>query len=103
MLYFERIYVSEGIDINKTSKSKEHDICLYWYFLHKGFTFQPDVCNECHDVLIMSMNIRNIAILNIYDTDFRCIISGISKSEVVNLFQKADFNEKSGTLKIIIL
>ena len=49
MLYFDRIDVSEGIDINKTSKSKEHDICLYWYFLHKGFTFQPDVCNECHD------------------------------------------------------
>ena len=46
MLYFDRIDVSEGIDINKTSKSKEHDICLYWYFLHKGFTFQLDVCNS---------------------------------------------------------
>ena len=27
--------------------------------------FQPDVCNGCHDVLIMSMNLSKIAILNI--------------------------------------
>ena len=32
MLYYNRINVSEGIDINKTSASKECDICHYWYF-----------------------------------------------------------------------
>ena len=30
MLYFDRIDVSEAIDINKTSASKECDICDYW-------------------------------------------------------------------------
>ena len=34
MLYFERIDVSEVIDANKTSASKESDICHYWYFLN---------------------------------------------------------------------
>ena len=34
MLYFERIDVSEGIDVNKTSASKESDICHYSYFLN---------------------------------------------------------------------
>ena len=29
MLYFDRIGISEGIDINKTSASKECDICHY--------------------------------------------------------------------------
>ena len=29
MLYFDRIEVSERIDINKTSESKEWDICHY--------------------------------------------------------------------------
>ena len=33
MLYFDRIDVSEGIDVKKTSEPKECDICLYWYFL----------------------------------------------------------------------
>ena len=30
MLYFDRIDVSKGIDVNKTSESKEYDICRYW-------------------------------------------------------------------------
>ena len=39
MLYFDRINASEGIDVNKTSKSKECDICHYWYFLSKEYKF----------------------------------------------------------------
>ena len=82
----------------KTSESKECDICHYWYFLDKGFKFQPDVCNGCHDVLMMSLNVSNIPILNIHGADYRCIISGISKSEAVNLLQNINLTEKSGTL-----
>ena len=33
MLYFDRIDISEWIDVNKTNKSKECDICHYWYFI----------------------------------------------------------------------
>ena len=65
MLYYDRIDVSEGIDVNKTSASKECDICHYWYFLNYSFKFQPNVCNRCHDLLMMSMNLSDIAILNI--------------------------------------
>ena len=79
MLYFNRIDVSEGIDVNKTSESKECDICHYWYFVDKGFKFQPNVCNGCHDLLMMSMNLSDIAILNIKGSDYCCIISLISK------------------------
>ena len=97
MLYFDRIDVSEGIDINKISKSKECDIFHYWYFLNKGFKFQPNVCNTCH-LLMMSMNLSDIAILNIKYFDYRCIISRIRKNEVINLMQNADLIEKSRTL-----
>ena len=31
MLYYDRIDVSKGIDVNKISKLKECDICHYWY------------------------------------------------------------------------
>ena len=40
MLYYDRIEISERIDINETSASKEHDICHYWHLLNKGFKFQ---------------------------------------------------------------
>ena len=65
MLYFDRIDISEGIDVDKTSVSKECDLCHYWYFLNFSFKFQPNVCNRCHDFLMMSVNLSNIAILNI--------------------------------------
>ena len=67
ILYYDRSNdVSEAIDVIKTSESKECDICHYCYFLDKGFKFQPDVCNGCHDVLMMSMNLNNTAILNVH-------------------------------------
>ena len=34
MLYFDRIDVSEGIAVNKTSALEECDIFHYWYFLN---------------------------------------------------------------------
>ena len=37
MLYFDRIDVSEGIIVSKTSASKECDICHYWDFLNFSF------------------------------------------------------------------
>ena len=99
MLYFDRIDVSEGIDINKTSASKECDVCRYWYFLNFSFKFQPNVCNRCHDLLMMSMNISDIVILNIKGFDYRCIISLISKYEAIKLMQNADLTGKSETLE----
>ena len=51
MLHYDRIDVSKGIDVNKTRESKECNICHYLHFLDKRFTFQPDVCNRCLDVL----------------------------------------------------
>ena len=40
MLYFDRTDVSEGIDVNKTSASKEGDVCHQCYFLNKGYDRQ---------------------------------------------------------------
>ena len=97
MLYYDRNDASEGFDVSKISKSKECNICHYWYFLNKGFKFQPYVCNRCHD-LLMFMNLSNISILRIKDTDYRCIISGSSKSETIKLLRNVDLTEKSGTL-----
>ena len=98
MLNFDRIDVSEGIDINKTSKLKEYDICHYWYFLGKAFNFQPNACNRCYDLFMMSMNLSDIAILNIKSADYRCIISAIRKSEAINLLQNINLTEESRTL-----
>ena len=98
MLYYHIIHVSERIDVSKACASYECDSCHYWYFLNKGFNFQSYVCNKCHDFLMMSKNLSDIAILNIKGYHYCCMISGISKSEAIKLFQNIDLTEKSGAL-----
>ena len=83
MLYYNRIDVSEGVGFKKTNASKESIICHYWYLLDKGFKLPSSVCNGCHDVLIMVIDINIIAFLNIHGVGYRCIIIGISKSEAL--------------------
>ena len=74
ILYFDRTEVSERIDVNETSASKDCDISHYWYFLNCSFIIQPNVCNVCHDLLVMHMNLSDISILNIKGSYYCCII-----------------------------
>ena len=74
MLQYERIDVSEGFDINKTSESKECILCYYWYFKDVGYKFQPYVCSGCHAVSLMAYELKNIIILNAKGVDYRCIL-----------------------------
>ena len=95
MLYFNRIDIFEGNDVDKTNASKEFDIFHYWLFLNYSFKFQPNTCNRCHNFLMKSMNFNNIAILNIKGSDFWCIISLISKNEAIKLMQNAALTKKA--------
>ena len=61
MIYCDRIDVSEGINVNKTSASNEGDVSHYWYFLNFSFKLQPNVCNICHDLLMISVNLSDFA------------------------------------------
>ena len=65
MLEYNRIDISEGIDINKTDASKDCDICHYWYFLDKNFNYEPYLCNGCHDLVQKVMNFNDVAIVSI--------------------------------------
>ena len=58
MLQYKKIDASEGIDINKTSASKECELCQYWIFKNIGFKFEEHVCNKCHDLLTMAYSFK---------------------------------------------
>ena len=93
MLYYDRIDVSEEIDINKTSELKKFNISHNWYFLHTELKIQVDVWNRCHDVLMMSMNLSVFPVLNINCVDYSSVINRTTKGEAVNLLQNADLNK----------
>ena len=81
MLQYQKIDVSEGIDIIKTSASEECELCHYWFFKDVGFKFEKHVCNGCHDLLTMTYSLKNIAILSAKEATFRCVLMGINKNE----------------------
>ena len=74
LTFLKDIDIIDIIDINKTSVSKECDICHFWYF-----NFQPNACNGCQDALMMSVNLNDIAILNINGADYCLLLTGFAK------------------------
>ena len=58
MLQYEKNDISEVIDVNKTSVSKEFELCNYWFFKDVGFIFEEHVCNKCHDLLTMAYSLK---------------------------------------------
>ena len=83
MLQDQKIDASEGIDVNKTSASKECELCHYWFFKNVGFKFEEHVSNGCHDLLTMVHSLKNIAMLSTKGTTFRCLLMGTSKNEAL--------------------
>ena len=81
MLQYQKINVSEGIDVNKTSASKECELYHYWFFKDIGFKFEEHVCNKCHDLLTIAYSLKDIVILNAKGATSRCILMGITKYE----------------------
>ena len=60
MIRYQTIDVSEGIDVNKTSASKECKLGHYWFFKDIEFKFEKDVCNKCHNLLIILHSLKDI-------------------------------------------
>ena len=56
MVHYDRTDISEGIDVDKTSLSKECDNCHYWYFKDIGFKYEKYLSNGCHVLMEKGMS-----------------------------------------------
>ena len=81
MIRYHKINVPEGIDVNKTSASRECLLCHYWFFKDIGFKFEDYICNKCNDLLTRTHSLKGITILNAKGNTYRCILMGISKNK----------------------
>ena len=98
MLEYDRINISEGLDINKASASKECDICHYWYFLDKNFNYEPFLCKSCHDLIQKDMNFNDVAIVSIKGNDYRIYFWYVSKNDAIVLMTNSNLKDKNGIL-----
>ena len=65
MLECYRIDISEGIDIKKCKgTSRECNLCKFYYFLDKNFSYGPYLYNGCYDMSLKVINMQNLAIIN---------------------------------------
>ena len=98
MLEYDRICISERIDINKTSKSKECDTCDYWYFLDEHFNYEKYLCNGCHDLMQKVMNFNDVPIVSIKGNDYRIHCWYMSKNDAIVLMTNSNLYDKNGIL-----
>ena len=55
----------------------------YWNFKDVGFKFEQHVCNKCQDIFMTTYELKGFAILNVKGVDFRCILWGISRDDLL--------------------
>ena len=72
-------------------------------FFNHRFKFQDSVCNGCHDLTMLTVNITNIAFITIKNVDYRFIIHKIDKSEAVNLLTNSVLEDRGYIYKNIVL
>ena len=89
MLEYDRIDISEGIDINKTNASKECNI-------FKNFNY--DLCNGCHDSMGKATKFNDVAIVSIKGNDYRIHFWYMSKDDAVSIMNNSSLNEKARLL-----
>ena len=94
MLEYERIDISEGLDANKSVKSKECDICHYWYFLDKNFIYEPYLCNGCHDIIQKTGSFNNVAIVFVKGNNYRLHFCFMNKNDAINLLNNSVLSNK---------
>ena len=93
MLEYDRIDISEVIDINKNNASKKRDICHYCYFKSIGFKYEPYLCNVCHDLMRKPMNFNDVAIVSIKGNDYRIHFWYMSKDDAINIMKNSDLKK----------
>ena len=98
MLEYDRIDISEGIDVNMSSKSKEYMLCHYWYFLNNNFSCGPYLCDGCYNIMQKSIKFKNIAIVHVRESTYRIYFLYMSKHEAKKLMTNSNLIDKKGVL-----
>ena len=96
MLVYERIDISDGIDVNRSDKSKQFMLCDYWYFLDKSFSYGPYLCDGCYNMMQKCSKLKNIAIVRVKESAYRICFLYINKREAKKLMN--NLIDKKGVL-----
>ena len=83
MLEYERIDILEGIDLDKTDKSKEYEFFYYNYFSN-GYKLDSKVCNDFNS-RITAFRLEHFEIINVKGVGYKIFIFDLTKDNVHNI------------------
>ena len=98
MLKYDEADIKEGIDVDKTNKSRECMFYHYWYYLNKNFIYGPFTCDGCYNIVQKSTDFKNIAIVRVKKSVYRIYFKDISKHKAKKLMNKFDLIDKIGNI-----
>ena len=99
MLEYDRIDISEGIDINKCENtSRRCSLCKFYCFLDKNFSYGPFLRTGCYDMSLKAVSMQNLTIINHNGNHYRVNFVFICKKDACNLIKNATIIDKKGTL-----
>ena len=99
MLEYDRIDISEGIDIKNVKKHLENVIYVnFIIFLDKNFNYGPYLCNGCYDMSLKAVSIKNLTNIDHNGNHYRVNFAFISKKDAFNLIKNAVIMGEKGTL-----
>ena len=98
MLEYNKIDISERIDINETSKLKECKICHYWYFQDIGYKYAPLLCNDSHGLMQKAVSFNDIAIVYVKGSAYRIHFWYMIKDDAINIMNNSSLIDKMGVL-----
>ena len=99
MLEYDRIDVSEGIDIKKCNETlRECSLCKFYYFLNKNFNYQMYLSDRCHDMSMKVNSMQNLAIIYHKGNAYRVNFVFMSKNDAFNLIKNSNIIDKKGVL-----
>ena len=99
MLEYDRIDLSEGIDVNNCKDtSKKCSLCKFYYFLDKNFNYGPYLYDSCCDMSLKAISMQNLAIVYRGGCTYRINFVFMSKNDALNLIKNAVIIDKRGTL-----
>ena len=97
MLEYDRIDLSEGIDVNKCEDtSRKCNLCQYYYFVFKNF--QRCLCDGCHDMSVKALSMQHLTIIHHNGHTYRATFMFMSKNDAFNLIKNSIIIDKKGTL-----
>ena len=103
MLEYNRIDISEGIDINKINASKGCEICHYWYFTDLSFKCEPYLCNGCHGLIQKAISFIDVAIVYVKRSTYRIHFWYMSKDDAISIMNNSNLIYKMGVLYFFFL